>query len=66
MILHLLFTFGCPEGRSPIKNEALRWQVLTRPEVNNEVIEIAEWYDSRSEGLGDRFIEDESESVANR
>ncbi|HEX3249007.1 MAG TPA: type II toxin-antitoxin system RelE/ParE family toxin [Pyrinomonadaceae bacterium] len=26
--------------------------------MNNEVIEIAEWYDSRNEGLGDRFIEE--------
>ena len=36
----------------------MKWQVVTRPEVNNEVIEISAWYDSRSEGLGDRFIEE--------
>jgi len=36
----------------------VKWQVVARPEVNNEVIEIAAWYDNRSEGLGDRFIEE--------
>ena len=36
----------------------MNWQVFSRPEAENDVIEIAEWYDSRSEGLGDRFVEE--------
>jgi toxin ParE1/3/4 len=36
----------------------MNWQVLSRPEAENDVIEIARWYDSRSEGLGDRFVEE--------
>ncbi|HET8781799.1 MAG TPA: type II toxin-antitoxin system RelE/ParE family toxin [Pyrinomonadaceae bacterium] len=36
----------------------MKWQVFSRPEVKTEVIEIAEWYDSRTEGLGDRFVEE--------
>jgi len=34
------------------------WQVVSRPEAKNDVIEIAAWYDSRSEGLGDRFVDE--------
>ena len=34
----------------------MTWQVFSRPEAANDVIEIAEWYDTRDEGLGDRFI----------
>ena len=36
----------------------MTWQVFSRPEAANDVIEIADWYDSRHEGLGDRFIEE--------
>jgi hypothetical protein len=36
----------------------MNWQVVSRPETENDVIEIAAWYDSRGEGLGDRFIEE--------
>ena len=36
----------------------MNWQVFSRPEAANDVIEIADWYDSRDEGLGDRFIEE--------
>ena len=36
----------------------MTWQVLSRPEAENDVIEIADWYNSRSEGLGDRFVEE--------
>jgi hypothetical protein len=36
----------------------MNWQVISRPEAENDVIEIAAWYNSRSEGLGDRFIEE--------
>ena len=36
----------------------MNWQVVSRPEAENDVIEIAVWYDSRSENLGDRFVEE--------
>jgi toxin ParE1/3/4 len=36
----------------------MNWQVVSRPEAENEVIEIAAWYDSRREGLGDRFVDE--------
>jgi plasmid stabilization system protein ParE len=36
----------------------MNWQVVARPEAENDVIEIAAWYDSRSEGLGNRFVEE--------
>lgn len=34
------------------------WQVASRPEVENDIIEIAAWYDTRGTGLGDRFVEE--------
>ena len=36
----------------------MTWQVFSRPEAANDVIEIADWYDTRVEGLGDRFIDE--------
>jgi len=36
----------------------MTWQVFSRPEVANDIIEIAEWYDTRGEGLGDRFVDE--------
>src|SRR5688572_25073955 len=36
----------------------MTWQVVSRPEAENDAIEIAAWYDSRSENLGDRFVEE--------
>jgi toxin ParE1/3/4 len=36
----------------------MNWQVVARPEAENDVTEIAAWYDGRSEGLGDRFVEE--------
>lgn len=36
----------------------MTWQVASRPEVENDIIEIAAWYDARGEGLGDRFVEE--------
>ena len=32
--------------------------MVSRPEAENDIIEIAAWYDSRSEGLGDRFVDE--------
>lgn len=34
------------------------WQVVSRPEAENDIIEIAEWYDSRGDGLGNRFVDE--------
>ena len=36
----------------------MKWQVFSRPEAENDIIEITAWYDGRSEGLGDRFVEE--------
>jgi len=36
----------------------MTWQVFSRPEAANDVTEIADWYDTRGEGLGDRFIQE--------
>jgi len=36
----------------------MNWQVVSRPEAEDDVIEIAAWYDSRMEGLGDRFVKE--------
>jgi plasmid stabilization system protein ParE len=36
----------------------MTWQVFSRPEVETDIIEIAAWYDSRGEGLGNRFVEE--------
>lgn len=36
----------------------MNWQVFSRPEAATDVTEIAAWYDSRREGLGDRFVEE--------
>jgi plasmid stabilization system protein ParE len=34
------------------------WQVFSRPDAENDVIEIAAWYESRHQGLGDRFVDE--------
>ncbi|HKP36806.1 MAG TPA: hypothetical protein VJT71_08100 [Pyrinomonadaceae bacterium] len=36
----------------------MRWQVVARPEAEDDIIEAAEWYDTQRTGLGDEFIED--------
>ena len=36
----------------------MTWQVVSRPEAENDVLEIAAWYDTRGNGLGDRFVEE--------
>ena len=36
----------------------MNWQVFSRPEAENDIIEIATWYDNRSAGLGDRFVDE--------
>ena len=36
----------------------MNWQVVSRPDAEDDVIEIAAWYESRAEGLGHRFVEE--------
>src|SRR6185503_16741315 len=36
----------------------MNWQVVSRPEAENDIVEIAAWYDTRSDSLGDRFVEE--------
>ena len=33
----------------------MRWQVVARPQAEDDVIEAAEWYDTQRAGLGDEF-----------
>lgn len=34
----------------------MEWRVVVRPEAGEDMIEVAKWYDSRQEGLGDQFV----------
>lgn len=34
----------------------MSWRVVVRPEIEQDLTEAADWYDSRKEGLGERFI----------
>ena len=36
----------------------MNWQVVARPEAEDDVRQAARWYDSQREGLGDEFIEE--------
>lgn len=36
----------------------MTWQVVTRPQAEDDVIEAADWYDTQRAGLGDEFIEE--------
>jgi len=36
----------------------MSWQVLARPEVEGDIDEASDWYDSRQEGLGTEFREE--------
>src|SRR5438128_2476565 len=35
----------------------MSWRVLIRPEVEQDIIEAAIWYETRHSGLGVRFVE---------
>jgi toxin ParE1/3/4 len=35
----------------------MTWRVVLRPEVEEDVVEAAQWYESRHTGLGVRFVE---------
>ena len=34
----------------------MSWQLEFRPEVSNDIVEAAEWYESREPGLGRDFV----------
>jgi plasmid stabilization system protein ParE len=36
----------------------MNWQVVSRPQAENDVLETSEWYDSQRAGLGAEFIEE--------
>ena len=36
----------------------MTWQVVARPQAENDVAETADWYDTQRTGLGDEFIEE--------
>ena len=36
----------------------MRWRVVLRPEVEQELAEAATWYEARQQGLGAEFIEE--------
>ena len=36
----------------------MNWQVVARPQAENDIVEIAEWYDTQRTGLGAEFIEE--------
>ncbi|HBB88491.1 MAG TPA: hypothetical protein DC047_12835 [Blastocatellia bacterium] len=36
----------------------MNWQVVSRPQAENDVVETADWYDGQRPGLGTDFIEE--------
>jgi hypothetical protein len=34
----------------------MSWRVVVRPEIEHDLADAADWYDSREDGLGDRFL----------
>ncbi|MEO5713027.1 MAG: type II toxin-antitoxin system RelE/ParE family toxin [Luteolibacter sp.] len=36
----------------------MSWQLEFRPEVSDDVVEAAEWYESREPGLGEDFVDE--------
>jgi hypothetical protein len=36
----------------------MSWQLVARPQAEDDAIEVADWYDSQRAGLGDEFIEE--------
>jgi toxin ParE1/3/4 len=34
----------------------MSWRVVVRPEIEQDLADAADWYNSREDGLGDRFI----------
>lgn len=36
----------------------MNWQVVARPQAENDIVETADWYDTQRAGLGAEFIEE--------
>jgi toxin ParE1/3/4 len=36
----------------------VKWEVVTRPQADDDIIQATEWYDTQRAGLGDEFIEE--------
>ena len=36
----------------------MKWEVVARPQAEDDVMEAARWYDAKLTGLGDEFIEE--------
>ena len=36
----------------------MSWRVVVRAEAGDDVAEAADWYDEKSQGLGDEFVEE--------
>jgi mRNA-degrading endonuclease RelE of RelBE toxin-antitoxin system len=36
----------------------MNWEVVARPQAENDVVETADWYDTQLAGLGNEFIEE--------
>ena len=36
----------------------MKWEVVARPQAENDIIEVADWYENQRAGLGDEFIEE--------
>jgi hypothetical protein len=36
----------------------MKWEVVARPQAEDDVLDAANWYDSQRAGLGDEFIEE--------
>ena len=34
----------------------MKWEVVARPQAENDILEAAEWYDNQRLGLGDEFV----------
>ena len=35
----------------------MKWEVVARPQAEDDLLEAAEWYDAQRSGLGDKFTE---------
>jgi plasmid stabilization system protein ParE len=36
----------------------MKWKVVPRPEVEDDILKAAKWYDRECAGLGDEFVEE--------
>jgi plasmid stabilization system protein ParE len=36
----------------------MTWEVVARPQAEDDIIEAASWYENQHPGLGDEFIEE--------